>query len=347
MSTLADVARLAQVSPATVSRFLSGRKIRAAEAVQQAIDTLGYSPNAIAQSLKSGRTGNIGVIVPDISNPYFASVVKGIDVVSRERAYNLLLCNTDDSARRQDQALEALIGVVDALILTPAIDSDVVPAALARDTGPLVLLDREFAERLPCDTVLVDNVGGARQAATYLAQIGHRDLGIISGPLTSTPGRLRHDGFLQGLRESGITVAEEKIYIGDFREMGGYVGMKHLLAEEPPTAVFVANNLMAMGALRACKESGVRIPHDLSFISFDDLELANLLEPAITTVSRQSTHEGALAMSLLAQRLEGQSSQPPRRCVLETRLSLRDSCAAPSRGLASGSWVARSGSTAS
>jgi LacI family transcriptional regulator len=347
MSTLADVARLAHVSPATVSRFLSGRQIRAAAAVQQAIDTLGYSPNAIAQSLKSGRTGNIGVVVPDISNPYFASVVKGIDVVSRERGYNLLLCNTDDSARRQDQALEALIGVVDALILTPAIDSDVVPAALARETGPLVLLDREFAERLPCDTVLVDNVGGARQAATYLAQIGHRDLGIISGPLTSTPGRLRHDGFLQGLRESGITVAEEKIYIGDFREMGGYVGMKHLLAEEPPTAVFVANNLMAMGALRACKESGVRIPHDLSFISFDDLELANLLEPAITTVSRQSTHEGALAMSLLAQRLEGQSSQPPRRCVLETRLSLRASCAAPSRGLASGSLVARSGSTAS
>jgi LacI family transcriptional regulator len=329
MTTIADVARLAGVSPATVSRFLSGRSIRQPEAVQRAVDELGYSPNAIAKSLKSGRTGNVGVIVPDISNPYFASAVKGIDMEARERSYNLFLCNSDDSRVRQDQALEALLSVVDGLILTPSIESGPPPASLARHAGPVVLLDREFSEPLTCDTVLADNIGGAKQAARYLSEIGHRRIGVISGPLTSTPGRQRHKGFLQGLTESGIEIEDQNTYVGDFREVGGYVGMKHLLSGEPPTAVFVANNLMAIGALRACKESGLHVPRDLSFVSFDDLQVATLLEPAITTVGRQPTNEGALAMSLLAQRLEGDSLSEPQRCVLETRLAVRESCAAP------------------
>jgi LacI family transcriptional regulator len=332
MTTIADVARLAGVSPATVSRFLSGRSVRAATAVQEAVNELGYSPNAIAKSLKSGRTGNIGVIVPDISNPYFAAAVRGIDMASRELAYNLFLCNSDDSRRREDQALDALVGVVDGLILTPAIESGPPPAALVRHRGPLVLLDREFTEPLDCDTVLADNVGGARQAARYLAEIGHKRIGVISGPLTSTPGRMRHDGFIEGLTESDIEMDELNVYIGDFREMGGYVGMKQLLSGEPPTAVFVANNMMAIGALRACKETNVRVPQDLSFVSFDDLDVGTLLEPAITTVGRQPAHEGAVAMSLLAERLEGENPETPQRCVLETHLSVRDSCAAPSRG---------------
>lgn len=332
MTTIADVARLAGVSPATVSRFFSGRPIRAEAAVRNAIDELGYSPNAIAKSLKSGRTGNVGVIIPDISDPYFASAVKGIDMESRERGYNLFLCNSDDGRERQDQALVALLGVVDGLILTPSIESGPPPASLARHACPLVLLDREFSEPVDCDTVTVDNLAGAKQAARYLVEIGHRRIGVISGPLTSTPGRLRHEGFIQGLTESSIELEDQNVFVGDFREMDGYIGMKHVLSGLPPTAVFVANNLMAIGALRACKESGLRVPSDLSFVSFDDLEVGTLLEPAITTVGRHPTQEGALAMSLLAQRLEGDSFDAPRRCVLETRLSVRDSCAAPSSG---------------
>jgi DNA-binding LacI/PurR family transcriptional regulator len=313
-----------------VSRFLSGHSIRSAPAVRQAIEELGYSPNAIAKSLKSGRTGNIGVIVPDISDPYFAAAVKGIDLESRERSYNLFLCNSDDSRRRQEQSLDALLGVVDGLIMTPAIDSGPAPASLARHTGPLVLLDREFTDTLSCDTVLVDNVSGAKQAAQYLIEIGHRRIGMISGPLTSTPGRLRHDGFFQALSESNVEIEGQHFFVGDFREMDGYIGMKHLLSNgEPPTAVFVANNLMAIGALRACKESRVRVPQDLSFVSFDDFDVATLLDPAITTVGREPVKEGALAMSLLAQRLEGENVEAARRCVLETRLSVRDSCASP------------------
>lgn len=329
MATVEDVARLAGVSPATVSRFVSGRRIQAATAVRSAIDELGYSPNAIAQSLQSGRTRNVGVIVPDITNPYFASAVKGIEDVARAQAYNVLLCNTDDNTVRQAQVLEALLSVVDGLILTPAIESSGVPDQLRRHSGPIVLLDREFDAEFRCDGVFVDNMGGARQAARYLAEIGHRRIGILSGPLDCSPGRLRYNGFRDGLDSVGLEPRTQDVYVGDFRENGGYVGMKSLLAADPPTAVFVANNLMAIGALRACKESGVRIPRDLSFVSFDDLELGNLLEPAITTVSRSSVSEGALAMSLLTKRLEGDVPEAPRRCVLDVRLSVRDSCAAP------------------
>src|SRR5579859_6078620 len=190
MTTISDVARRAGVSTATVSRYLSGRSVRTGEAIQRAIDELAYAPSAIAQSLKSGRTGNIGVVVPDITNPYFAAAVRGIGVASRAGGYHLLLYNTDDNADEQTYALEALHGVIDGLILTPAINCDVVPDALTRHAGPIVLLDREFATPIACDVVLVDNFGGARQAAQYIAHIGHRTVAMISGPLTCTPGRL-------------------------------------------------------------------------------------------------------------------------------------------------------------
>ena len=328
-ATITDVARVAGVSPATVSRFLSGQNIRQAEAVWRAVEELGYAPNRLARSLKSGRTRNIGVVVPDITNPFFGAVVKGIESTSSEEAYNLLLCNTDEDAERQDHLLKTLVGAVDALILAPAIESPNAPEALTHHRRvPVVLLDREFGDGDRYDSVLVDNVGGAQQATRYLTDLGHRNIAVVSGPLTSTPGRQRHEGVVEGMREAGLTLDAELVELGDFRETGGYLAMKSLLGRSSMTAVFVANNLMAAGALRACKEVGVRIPEQLSFVCFDDLELGELLEPAITSVSRPTAAQGALAMSLLLERLDGDAAdREPRRCVMETRLSVRDSCA--------------------
>ena len=328
-ATITDVARLAGVSPATVSRFLSGQNVRHAEAVWRAVEELGYAPNRLARSLKSGRTRNVGVVVPDITNPFFGAVVKGIESTSSGQAYNLLLCNTDEDAERQDHLLKTLVGAVDALILAPAIESPNAPEALTHHRRvPVVLLDREFGDGERYDSVLVDNVGGAQQATRYLTDLGHRNIAVVSGPLTSTPGRQRHEGVVAGLREAGLTLDEELVEIGDFRETGGYLAMKSLLGRSSMTAVFVANNLMAAGALRACQEVGIRIPEQLSFVCFDDLELGELLEPAITSVSRPTVAQGALAMSLLLERLDGDGADAePRRCVMETRLSVRDSCA--------------------
>ena len=162
-ATLTDVAKRAGVSPATVSRFLSGQNIRHAEVVWRAVEELGYAPNRLARSLKSGRTRNIGVVVPDITNPFFGAVVKGIEASSSDQAYNLLLCNTDENAERQNHLLKTLVGAVDALILSPAIESPDAPEALIHHQRvPVVLLDREFGDGECYDSVLVDNVGGAR-----------------------------------------------------------------------------------------------------------------------------------------------------------------------------------------
>lgn len=326
MARIHDVAKRAGVSPATVSRYLSGRTVRSADAIAEAVAALEYSPSAIARSLKSGVTRNIGVVVPDITNPFFASAVKGIEEGSRNQAYNIFLANSDESAERQNQILATFVGMVDALIVTPAIESNDVPEALARHEVPVVLLDREWGEDQGFDSVVVDNFGGAKQVVRHLAQLGHRRVATIAGPLDSTPGRLRYDGFAEGVKLARLDIDPSLIHVGDFRETTGYLGLKTLLSlRRPPSAVFVANNLMAVGALRACKEAGVRLPDDLSFVSFDDLELGDLLRPAITTVSRPTTEQGVLAMSLLTERLTEQVSSPGRRCVLETRLSVRDS----------------------
>jgi DNA-binding LacI/PurR family transcriptional regulator len=326
MAKIHDVAERAGVSPATVSRYLSGRTVRSADAIAEAVRALEYSPSAIARSLKSGVTRNIGVVVPDIANPFFASAVKGIEKASRNEAYNIFLANSDESAERQDEILQTLVGMVDALIVTPAIEYAEVPAGLARHEVPVVLLDREWREDHGFDSVVVDNFGGARQAVRHLAQLGHTRIATIAGPLESTPGRLRYEGFIEAVRAAGLEEGPELVHRGDFRETSGYLGLKALLGlSPPPTAVFAANNLMAVGALRACKEAGLRLPHDLSFVSFDDLELGELLTPAITSISRPTTEQGELAMSLLSERLNGNALSPARRCVLETRLSVRDS----------------------
>jgi DNA-binding LacI/PurR family transcriptional regulator len=327
--TIDDVARAAGVSRATVSRFLNGRRVREHLAIEAAVAKTGFSPNHLARSLKSGRTRSIGVVVPDVANPFFAHAVRGIEVSLREDRHNIFLCNTDESATRQEAVLDSLIGRVDAIILAPATESSVVPRALEVMRVPVVLLDREFADHSRYDSVLVDNEGGAAAAARYLAQLGHRCVGVISGPLTTTPGRTRHEGFLAGAATAGISIAREYRYIGDFRELSGYLGAKTLIAlPEPPTALFVANNLMAIGALKALREARVRIPQDVSFVSFDELELGELLEPTLTTVTRPTVEQGAVAASLLADRLQGEVTAP-RRCVLETRLSVRESCSPP------------------
>jgi LacI family transcriptional regulator len=324
------VARVAGVSRATVSRFLNGKRVRAEAEIEAAIAETGFTPNHMAQSLKSGRTRSIGVVVPDVANPFFAQAVRGIEVSSRDDRYNIFLCNTDESAARQDEVLDSLIGRVDAVLLIPATESRSVPRALQVMRVPVVLLDREFAEQDLYDTVLVDNEAGAEAACDYLVQLGHLRIGLISGPLSASPGRTRHEGFLNAMRTRGVEIRPEYVHIGDFREQSGYVAAKTLVGlPQPPTALFVANNLMAIGALKALRESRLRIPEDISFVSFDEFAIGELLEPKLTTVSRSAMEQGALAASLLAERLSGQGPTAPRRCVLEPQLFVRDSCCPP------------------
>lgn len=328
--TIHDVASVAGLSSATVSRYLQGHHVRTADRIAEVIEELNFRPTPAARSLKSGTTGSIAVVVPDITNPYFAAVVKGVESISRQEDYHIFLYNTEEDGVREAAILADLRGRVDGIILTPADESQAAVARLSATGIPIVLLDRDIGDDALFDSVLIDNVEGARQAASYLLGLGHRDIGVISGPLDTTPGRTRHEGFLSVLDEAGVIPAPAHIQVSDFREEGGYQSALRLLALEiPPSAMFVANNLMCIGVLRALHDMRAEVPGEVSVVGFDDLQLAELLSPPLTVIGRPMEEQGALAIRLLLNRLNGRSAKR-RGIVLDTRLIIRDSCAAPS-----------------
>jgi DNA-binding LacI/PurR family transcriptional regulator len=330
MATINDVAARAGVSVSTVSRWLSGQVIRNAEAVQAAVEELGFRPNAMAQSLKSGRRGAIGVVVPDITNPFFAAAVKGLEQASRELNYRLLLANSDESNEREAEIIADLTGRVDGFILAPAHEQDRAPLRLHEAGAPAVLLDREVEGGELFDVVIVDNINGAASAARHLIDLGHTAIAMINGPTDTTPGRERREGFLGALADAGLELAPEYDLTGDFREASGRSLTLQLLSlPEPPTAIFTGNNLMTAGALTALRDMRVRVPATVSIVGFDDLSLGALLQPPLTCVSRPEVEQGALAMRLLLSRIADHSEDPPRRVVLDTKLVVRGSTAAP------------------
>ena len=332
--TIQDVASRAGVSRSSVSRYLNGATVREAKAIADAVADLSYEPSPIARSLRSGRTQSVGVVVADVANPFFAAVFKGIEAVTRayrdhhHDSVQLFLCNTEENPERLLELLDGLSGRVDGLIIAPPIET-APPEELLRQRVPVVLLDREFSGEPFADTVLIDNEGGMAAAVRHLASLGHRRIGLISGPLDTTPGRRRHEGYLQGLREAGLETPDELVAIGDFRKEGGHRGTAQLLTlDSPPTAIVAGNNMMALGALEQLAARDMRVPNDVSFVGFDDLEEAALLRPAISTVSRPMAEQGSQAMSLLLERLRGEGG-PPRRIVLPTKFVDRESTGAP------------------
>lgn len=327
---IADVARRAKVSPATVSRHLMGHKVRAAEAIEAAISELGYRPSPIARSLRSGRTQTIAVVIPDISNPFFGAAIKGAEDIARAQNYTLAVFSTDDMADVERTTLTRIRGRVDGLIIAPAVHTTLDATELERLGIPVVLLDRELDEQAGFDTVLVDSAGGAAAAAAHLLSLGHQRFGLITGPLPTTPAQQRLNGFLKALEDAGLDPQETEVLDGRFSEAGGHQAMLRLLSSAvPPTAVFVANNEMTIGAVRAARDLGIRIPEDVSMVGFDDHPVASLLTPALTVVDRPTHEQGALAMRLMLRRLGGDRQDSSRQIVLDTRLVVRGSTSSP------------------
>ncbi len=331
MSTIHDVAARAGVSTATVSRYVRGQRVRSAEAIRAAIAELNYRPSVAAQSLKSGRTRTIGVVVPDINNPYFAAVVKGMESATRDRGYRILLANSDESSEREEDLLADLAHRVDGLILAPATEQDHTPLRMREAGVPVVFVDRDLTGDEQFDSVLVDNHQGGRSAAEHLLSLGHTRIAAVNGGQDTTPGRGRREGFVKALAAAGVEIPAHYDLIGDFREASGYQLTLGLLSlAEPPTALFTANNLMTLGALKALHDMRVDIPRQLSLIGFDDLDTGPLLRPPLTVVDRPMVEQGVLAMRLLLQRLEGTGQDlTPRRVVLGTRVVERASTGAP------------------
>ncbi len=330
--TLNDIASKAGVSVSTVSRVLNNKtkKYRISAETEsliiKAAKKLNYRPNQLARGLRLKKTHTIGLIVPDISNPFFAHVTRIIQTHAYQAGYSLIVCNTDEDIETELEQVELLISKgVDGFIVMPVGTTFSHIKKLMDDSVPLVLLDRSF-DGLETNSVVVDNYTGAYKATEYLISMGHSRIAVIQGLPDTYTNNARVKGYLDALRDAGIEVNRNYIVGKDFRKENGYIETKFLLGlEQPPTAVFTTSDLITLGALEAVSEEKLTIPDDLSLVSFDDVDFAPFLFAPLTAVRQPKEIMGEVAVKLLIDGLKTKGKQDHRKIVLKSELVVRGS----------------------
>jgi DNA-binding LacI/PurR family transcriptional regulator len=309
MASLQEVARRARVSIATVSRVLnkSDKVVPETRAtVEQALRDLGYRPSRVARRLRmnTGHAHLVGLIIPDIQNPFYAEIARGVEDAAYASEYALILCNSDENLAKERFYLEVMQAEsVDGIVLPPFNDTDAGVVELVKTGIPVVCVDRSHA-KVKTDLVEVDNYQGALEAVRHLIERGHRSIALIEGRTQVSTSRERRRGYLDALAANGITPRKELMRAGDFKQESGRILTNELLdLRKPPTALFVCNNLMTVGALSALHQRGVRIPQELALVGFDDLPWAEALDPPPTVVRQPAYDVGRQAMELLLKRI--------------------------------------------
>ncbi|MFF5141087.1 LacI family DNA-binding transcriptional regulator [Streptomyces sp. NPDC013157] len=334
MPTMADVARSAGVSVATVSHVLNDTRPvlpHTRQAVLDAIEELGYTPNTLARSLVTSRTRSIGLAVSAISNPYFTEILQGVEAAALEHGYSLLIADPHDDPEHERKVVQLLHERrVDGLIVAPSADPRALLAYLGRHAVPTVLLDRvvdgRAATTSPFDQVCAENTEPTARLVTHLAGLGHRRIGLVAGlPRLSTTGE-RVVGYRQGLVTAGLPPAEDLIVPGNSASAGAAQATAALLSlAAPPTALVTANNAMTIGALRALRAQGLSVPDDIALCCFDDFAWADLFSPRLTAIAQPSRELGAEAVRVLLERLAS-PGRPARTVRLPCAFVHRTSC---------------------
>lgn len=329
MATILDVARLAGVSRTTVSRVLNDSPLvdhETRKRVFTAMKELNYQPSLAARNLRKQETKLIAVLIPNISNLFFASLLEGMEGVSAENGYNIILCNTWDDPDREMRYIRMLESKqVDGVILT-ALRNPVELVKPYLKYGPIVLASEYLVDdALPA--VAIDNVAAARKATEHILGQGREKIAFINGPEHIILCRDRQRGYVQALEERGLPVHCEWIRQSDFTVEGGFRCMQELLAlPSPPTAVFAANDEMAVGAIQAIQQHGLQVPQDVAVIGFDNNPISTVVKPSLSTVEQPVHRIGAEVIKLLLACLEDKEKiTKPRRIVLETNLLIRQS----------------------
>ena len=331
MASIKDVARHANVSISTVSHVVNRTRFvsdKARTGVEAAIRALDYVPSAVARSLKSNTTKTLGMLIPNCSNPYFAEIVRSVEDHCFASGYTLILCNTDDEPRRQTVYLQVLAEKrVDGLVIISTGEASDLHALLQGLTTPTVLLDRKV-NHVHCDLVETAHLQGGQMATEHLLALGHRRIACIGGPADLSPSAQRIQGWRNALAAAGLaTEANDLLWHSDFSSQGGFDAMQQILqSAQQPSAVFVCNDLMGIGALSAAHEAGLRIPQDLSVIGFDDIELARFTSPPLTTIVQPKQHIGRLAVEMLLERIQGGRTDT-KQILLQPKLVVRASTA--------------------
>lgn len=328
MATINDVADEAGVSVATVSHVINGTRYvsdELTERVERAMEELGYHPNAVARSLKTQKTKIIGLIVSDISNPFFSTLLRGVEDHALEKDHSLIVCNTDETLEKEKLYIDVLSQKkTDGLIVAPTGKSDQELSKLKERNVPLVFVDRTLKE-IEAPSVLSDNVAGAEAATRHLVDLGHRRIGIILGLESVNTSRERLRGYRNVIRKRSLNYDEDLVKQGYSQVAGGAEAARELLElNSPPTAIFSTNNLMTIGAMQGIQESGKECPGNISLVGFDDFEWASTFRPRLTTVAQSPYEIGSEAAKLLFDSIES-GSRETSEVRIPTKLKVRDS----------------------
>lgn len=328
-----DVARRARVSIATVSRTMNNVPSvnpEMAQRVREAVRELNYYPNRQARALVSGKSRLVGLLVSDITNPFFPELIKRFEEAAVAHGYELLIGSTNYDSELKHCLRRMIERNVDGVAVMTFGVEDPVLEELATRKIPMVFMD-VAGEGFRHDALMVDYLHGMLEAIRHLVALGHRDIGFISGPLSQHSAELRRVAFLASMRAAGCLPKEPYIVEGDHQLEGGTAGMTALLRQKhPPTAVLCSNDMMAIGALRALQQRGFSVPRDMSLVGFDDIHLADFIHPPLTTVSMSRVEIARKAMAAILDRLEPTDrAVSPRRETISTMLIVRDTTAPP------------------
>lgn len=315
MATIKDVAQKAGVSIATVSYVINkSRRVNpeTAKRVCQAIQELNYHPNRIAQSLVTKSTQILSVLISDITDPFFAPIVRGIEDVAVKAGYIVMVCNNDEDSSKTKRYLDSLAQHrVDGLIISPTSGIEDLKANLEEMGIPTVFVNRRSAE-VEADLVESDNELGAYMGIRHLLDLGHTKIGTIIGPTTVSTYADRLSGCKRAFQEAGVTPDPSLLKTGSFHPDSGYQMAKELFAgATKPTAVFVGSGRLSRGAYQAFQEMGLGIPEQLSLVTFDDTEWTTLVTPPLTTVSQHTYQMGQMAAEILLERIKKRNTPPP------------------------------------
>lgn len=333
MITIYEVAKEANVAPKTAARILAGEKGRPynRERVMAAAKKLGYVRNQQAANLRSGRSALIGVIVPDISNPFYPVFFQTIHDLAVDVGYQILLSSTFGKSREEIQALQMFeVNRVEGIILNaaegePDSEADAVIERFTKRGVPIILAGRP-ARNLQADEIVIRNVEGVEKAVQYLIRIGHQHIGFVSGSEHNLGLVERRTGWEQALRAKGLPVDARYVSGGEASPESGWEQARRLFRLTPrPTAIMAANDMLAFGVLKAAHEAGLRVPEDVAVIGFDDIRMASFVNPALTTLRQPQEKIAREAMNLLLARIRREDTSPPRRLVYDVELILRES----------------------
>ena len=332
--TIKDIARVAKVSHTTVSRALNDKSRISTETKRRILDIardLDYRPDFIARSLVIRRTKTLGLVITTIANPFYTELAQGIEATANDLGYSIILCSTHSDLKTETHFTEMLRSKgVDGIIFTSAHINDPNIVALAEEGFPFVLVNRRtylsiVKERV--DYVGIDNIRGGFLAVEHLIRLGHERIGVIGGSYESSVGYERLEGGKKALEAYGLDKKNEYFLNGDFLKGSGYEGGKNFLAMvHPPTAIFAANDYMALGTYEAIVNEGVKIPEEMSLVGFNDIELTAVKGIELTTIGQKKYEMGATAVKMLVERIEGKKVESSREVILEPELIIRKSC---------------------